>query len=35
VKRPDGWLLGLVARPDTDAAGKLDGLCLEFLSMEF
>jgi hypothetical protein len=34
VWRPDGWLLGLVARLDSDAASKFDPLSAEFLSLE-
>jgi hypothetical protein len=30
--RPDGWMLGLLVQPGSDAASKLDELCVEFLS---
>ena len=33
VERPDGWLLGLVVRPESGAAQSLDLLSLEFLSL--
>lgn len=32
VARPDGWILGLLVQPGSDAANKLDELCMEFLS---
>ena len=32
--RPDGWLLGLVVRSESDALPELDLLCHEFLSLE-
>jgi hypothetical protein len=35
VLRSDGWLLGMVARPQSDAHPKLDPLSAEFLSLEF
>lgn len=35
VARPDGWVLGLVARHDSDAIPQLDPLSNEFLSLEF
>ena len=35
VLRPDGWLLGLVIRAESDAYPKLDPLSLEFLSLDF
>jgi len=34
VERPDGWLLGLVIRTDSDAFPKLDPLSTEFLTLE-
>jgi len=34
VVRPDGWLLGLVVRADSDAQLKLDPLSTEFLSLQ-
>jgi hypothetical protein len=34
VLRPDGWLLGLIVRPDSDALSTLDPLSTEFLSLE-
>jgi hypothetical protein len=34
VERPDGWLLGLVVRTESDALPGLDSLSLEFLSLE-
>jgi len=34
VQRPDGWLLGLVARSDSDAVRRLDALSQEFLTLE-
>jgi hypothetical protein len=33
VERPDGWLLGVVVRPESGAAQSLDLLSLEFLSL--
>lgn len=33
VERPDGWLLALVARPDSDAVARLDPLAQEFLTL--
>lgn len=35
VERPDGWLLGLVARNDSDAISSLDPLTSEFLARQF
>jgi hypothetical protein len=35
VPRADGWLLGLVVRPDSAAAPKLDPLSEEFLALQF
>lgn len=34
VERPDGWLLGLVVRTESDAVPSLDPLSQEFLSLE-
>jgi hypothetical protein len=34
VARPDGWLLGLVVRFDSEAMPQLDSLSNEFLSLE-
>ena len=34
VERPDGWLLGLVVRAESDAVPGLDPLSREFLSLE-
>ena len=34
VERPDGWLLGLVVRTESDALPSLDPLSQEFLSLE-
>jgi hypothetical protein len=34
VPRPDGWLLGLIARSESDAVPKLDPLSTEFLSLK-
>jgi hypothetical protein len=34
VERPDGWLLGLLIRTDTEAQRRLDPLSTEFLSLE-
>jgi hypothetical protein len=34
VQRPDGWLLGLVVRPNSDAGRRLDALSQEFLNLE-
>jgi hypothetical protein len=34
VRRPDGTLLALVVRPETDAAQNIPGLAGEFLSLE-
>jgi hypothetical protein len=33
VARADGWLLALVARPESDALAKLDPLSWEFLTL--
>ena len=32
--RPDGWLLGLLVRPDSEAFERLDQLSEEFLSLQ-
>jgi len=34
VERPDGWLLGLVVRAESDAVPRLDPLSREFLTLE-
>jgi hypothetical protein len=34
VERPDGWLLGLVVRTESDALPGLDPLSVEFLSLK-
>jgi hypothetical protein len=34
VERPDGWLLALVVRAESDAQPKLDPLSAEFLALE-
>jgi hypothetical protein len=34
VVRPDGWLLGLMVRSESDAQPKLDPLSNEFLSLQ-
>lgn len=34
VERPDGWLLGLVVRTESDAVPCLDPLSVEFLSLK-
>lgn len=34
VERPDGWRLGLVARPESTAAASFDLLSREFLSFQ-
>ena len=34
VERPDGWLLGLVVRTESDALPALDPLSAEFLALE-
>jgi len=34
VARPDGWLLGLVVRSDSEALARLDSLSVEFLSLQ-
>jgi hypothetical protein len=34
VARPDGWLLGLIARSESDAVPKLDPLSAEFISLK-
>jgi NAD-dependent dihydropyrimidine dehydrogenase PreA subunit len=34
VERPDGWLLGLVVRTESDAVSGLDPLSVEFLSLK-
>jgi len=34
VERPDGWLLGLLIRTDSEAHLRLDPLSTEFLSVE-
>jgi len=34
VERPDGWLLGLVVRTESDAVPRLDPLSREFLTLE-
>jgi hypothetical protein len=34
VERPDGWLLGLVVRAESDALTSLDPLSIEFLSLK-
>jgi hypothetical protein len=34
VQRPDGWLLALVIRAQSDALPRLDPLSLEFLSVK-
>jgi hypothetical protein len=34
VARPDGWLLGLCVRADSEAQLRLDPLSAEFLSLE-
>jgi hypothetical protein len=34
VARPDGWLLGLIVRANSEAQPKLDPLSTEFLALE-
>jgi hypothetical protein len=34
VARPDGWLLGLCIRPDSEAQLRLDPLSREFLALD-
>jgi hypothetical protein len=34
VPRPDGWLLGLVVRTESDALPRLDPLSAEFLALK-
>lgn len=34
VERPDGWLLGLIVRTESDAFTSLDPLSREFLTLE-
>ena len=34
VRRPDGWLLGLVVRLDSEAQPRMDPLSVEFLSLD-
>ncbi len=34
VERPDGWLLAIAVRADTDAAQNLDLLSAEFLALQ-
>ena len=35
VERPDGWLLGLVVRTESEALPSLDPLSQEFLTLQF
>lgn len=34
VARPDGWLLGLAVRPETEAANQLDQVSEAFLALD-